>query len=346
MLQRDHWRFGMLAREAVRNVFGAGSHMRAVLALAVVAGAGSSAYLGVGVASMRENVVDLAAKGRNVVVLSALDNNAPAAILRSSCEALAGERGIRYAGILEPAGELDVLPVGTRLPAQRASITLFPELADADLLIGPKLSQGALFPFYVWVGPELATAVYAGSHPSDLGTGYSITLPPRPSDTTSEKCVVVLNEFSDVSAALPAVASQLSVSMNAISGAELFTASSDPAIDYLQRPDRGLPLLLGLLGAIATAISTRMRASEIAAYRMSGTAPLAVMKLLTLESLLITGTATLSATAASLVMSSYFLDPSVPILWGLALAGTWAVAALAASLDLAIRRPSELAKDR
>lgn len=342
-MQRDHWYVGLLAREAVRNVCGPGSRTLAVLALAVLAGAGSSAYIALGTQTMRQEIHDLAADGRNVLVFSALSNEAPTRIERDSCEALAGQHGIGRAGILEPVGELDVLPVGTRLPAQRASTTLFPELSDADLLVGHNLSDRASRPFTVRAGQDLATAVHADPHPEDLGTGSSITLPPRPGDATSTQCVVILDAFSDVDTALPAVAAQLKVTTNPASGTELLTATSDPATDYLQRSDRWFPLLLGLLGAVATAITTRLRASESAVYRMSGTSPVSVMTLLTFETLLIAGSAALSATAASLALSAYYLDPAVPVLWGLALAGTWA---LAASLDLAVRRPSNLAKDR
>jgi len=37
---------------------------------------------------------------------------------------------------------------------------------------------------------------------------------------------------------------------------------------------------------------------------------------------------------------------TTPVLWGLVLAGTWAVVTLAATADLALRRPTDLAKDR
>lgn len=345
-MQTDRWHLGMLAREAVRNVFGAGSRMLAVLVLAVLAGAGSSAYIALETEDLRQEIHDLAADGRNVLVFSALSNDAPTRIDRDSCEALAGQHGVRRAGMLEPAGELDVLPVGTRLPVQRASSTLFPELAGADLLVGRHLSDRAAVPFTVRAGEDLATAVHAEPHPEDLGTGSSITLPPRPGDTSGEQCVVVLDAFSDVETALPAVAAQLKVTVNPATGTELLSATNDPAADYLARSDRWLPLLLGLLGAIATAITTRLRASEIAVYRMSGTSPLSLMALLTFETLLIAGSAALSTAVAAFALSAHYLDPAVPILWGLALAGTWTLASLAASLDLALRRPNDLAKDR
>ncbi|QDB80566.1 hypothetical protein FE251_15210 [Georgenia wutianyii] len=127
---------------------------------------------------------------------------------------------------------------------------------------------------------------------------------------------------------------------------QLLTATSDPALNYLERLSRWLPLLLGLLGAIATAIVTRLRSSELAVYRMSGTSPTSLMTLLTLETLLIAGIAALSAATAPLALPAHYIDPAVPVLWGIGLAGTWAVVTLAMSLDLAVRHPSDLAKDR
>lgn len=345
-LQRDRWHLGMLAREAVRNVFGPGSRMIAILALAVLAGSGSSAYIALETQAMRQEIHHLAAEGRNVLVFSALSSDAPARISRASCEALTDQTGVRQSGILEPAGEVNVLPVGTRLPSQRASVTLFPELTGADLLVGSSVAGRVPRPFTVRSGQDLATAIQAAPHPEGLGTGFSITLPPRPSDTSSEQCVVVLDAFSDADIAIPVIAAQLEVTQNPISGTELLTATNDPVTDHTVRPSRWLPLLLGLLGAVATAMSVRLRVSEIAVYRMSGTSPVSVMVLLTLESLLITGVAALSATATSLALAPHYLDPAVPVLWGLALAGTWTIVFLTASLDLAVRRPSDLAKDR
>src|SRR5690625_4455802 len=299
-MERDHWQLGLLVREALRNVFGSGSRLLPVVALAVALGAGSSAFIAMETRTMHEQVTGLAADGRNVLVFSALNDDAPARIDRRSCEALTGQHGITQAGILERVGEVDVFPVGTNLPAQRASTTLFPELSGTDLLVGPRLSDHAPRPFTVRIDDHLATAIPTPPHPDGLATGSTITLPPHPGASTAERCVVVMDAFSDARAALPVVAAQLSVLDNPISGTELLTATSDPALNYLERFSRWMPLALGLLGAIATAIVTRLRSSELAVYRMSGTSPTSLMTLLTLETLLIAGIAALSAATASL----------------------------------------------
>ncbi|GAB3229116.1 hypothetical protein GCM10027586_14240 [Kineococcus gypseus] len=345
-MHRDDWPFGLLVREAILNIFGPGSRMLVILALAVLAGAGSSTYIAVQSQAVRQEVFDLAADGRNVLVISALSNDAPSSINRASCENLHKQQGVDHAGILESAGELDVLPVGTRLPAQRASTTLFRELTNTDLLVGRNLSDRVSRQFTVRSGRDLASAKHADPHPEDLGTSFSVTLPPHPSHPSTARCVVILNAFSDADLASSIIAAQLKVTKNPISVTELLTATTNPVDNYLQRVDRWFPVLLGLLGAVAAVVTTRRRASEIAVYRMSGTSPVSMMTLLTLETLLITGSAALSATAAALTLSSYYLDLAVPILWGCVLAGSWAIFAIVALLDLGVRRPSELAKDR
>jgi len=317
-----------------------------VLALAVLAGSGSSAFILVETESLRKEVQALADDGHNVLTFSALKPEEPTLISRASCEALATQSGVRAAGVLEPERELNVLPVGNRLPAQRASITLFPELKDADLLVGPKLSDHASGGFVVRIGDEPAKAVVAEPHAEGLGTGFGITLPPRASASTSEHCVVILDPFADAQTTRDALAAQLHTSGNAVTSTELLVPTNDPVDTYLKRPSRWLPLLLGALGALATAISTRLRASEIAVYRMSGTSATSVVSLLTVEALLIAGTAAASAATASAVLAKGHLDATVPVVWGLAMAGVWTLTSIVASLDLAVRSPNDLAKDR
>jgi ABC-type antimicrobial peptide transport system permease subunit len=131
-----------------------------------------------------------------------------------------------------------------------------------------------------------------------------------------------------------------------VTSTELLVPTNDPVDTYLKRPSRWLPLLLGALGALATAISTRLRASEIAVYRMSGTSATSVVSLLTVEALLIAGTAAASAATASAVLAKGHLDATVPVVRGLAMAGVWTLTSIVASLDLAVRSPNDLAKDR
>lgn len=345
-MQRDGWRLSLLAREALRNIFGSGSRMYALLALAVLTGAGSSAYIAMEATTLQQEVRALSEAGRNVVVFTALNNDAPASIDRHSCEALAGQRGVPHAGSLEAAGHLDVLPLGDHLPAMRASASLFPELGTVDMLIGHNLPAGSTETFIVRHQDEMAVAARARPYPQDLGTGASVTLPPLPKDSHTEKCVVMLDAYSDVDVAIPVIAAQLNVDGHPVTGEELLTATNEPVSDFLGRPTRWFPLLLGCLGAAATAITLRLRSSEIAVYRMSGTSPASIMVLLTFEALLVSGVAVFAAALASLVLLPHYLALTVPLLWGLALGGIWAITALLSSVDLAFRRPSDLAKDR
>ncbi|WP_061961375.1 hypothetical protein [Demequina flava] len=206
--------------------------------------------------------------------------------------------------------------------------------------------EPATEPFAVSVGEDRALAVFAGAHPGDLGTASTVTLPLRHSDIAGEQCVVILSAFSDAARASAVAMAELEVSNNPAIGRELLTATSNPASEYADRATRWLPLLLGGFGGALTAIIARLRSSEIAVYRMSGSSPSSVLTLLSIEALLVAGVASLGATCAAIVLAKYYIDPSVPVLWGIALAGVWALLAVAGSLDLALRSPSTLAKDR
>lgn len=345
-MQRDQWRLGLLAREAFYNVFGVGSRMLVILGLAMLAGSGASVYHALEAQELHQEVQDLAAEGRNVLVFSRLAADEPAYIERASCEGLVQQRGVTHAGMLDYAGEVDVIPVGTQLPSQRASATLFPQLSHADVLVGHNLSDRSSQPFTVQVGEQLVAAVPTEVRPAGLAVGSSITLPPRPTDVAVERCVVMLDPFSDAGVAASTMASQLKVVGNLVSSDELLTATNDPITEYLERPSRWLPLLLGLFGGVVTAVVMRLRASEVATYRMSGSSPVSLMTLLGMEALFIAGVAALAATGAAVVLAPRFLDPVVPLLWGLVLAGAWAIVAVAGVIDLTVRQPNDLAKDR
>jgi hypothetical protein len=67
---------------------------------------------------------------------------------------------------------------------------------------------------------------------------------------------------------------------------------------------------------------------------------------MTIEVLLVAGTALASSVAAALVLAWAYRDPTVAMLGGVVLAGTWAVLTIGMCFDLALRRPTDLAKDR
>jgi hypothetical protein len=120
----------------------------------------------------------------------------------------------------------------------------------------------------------------------------------------------------------------------------------DPIAQFLARIDRLLPIALGLVGGAAMVISLRLHASEIAVYRLAGTSSTCLLILLALHAALVAGVGVLAATAAAVVLACFYPDPSVPILWSLAMGAVATTTVVAFTADLAFRRPTDLAKDR
>lgn len=342
------WRAGYLAREATINVFGPKARMLPLVALAVLAGVASSTFIAVEAITLETASEQLAQNGMGIVVYGAANPDSPVVIDRASCEALADEPGIQRAGLVVDSETADLTPIGRDLPTMRASLTLFPLLAHADVVIGSAFRTAT--DDELWVthdGADHGTlAVVAPREPDALGSNAAILLPLRPTDATGPQCVVVFEAFADTGRGASAYSAQLSTAGNAVIGVESLPNAVDPAVAYLERPGRFLPLLLGLMGAIAAGIFGRLRASEIAVYRLSGSSSSSVLALVTLESMFVAGVALASAVATAGALSPWYLDVSVAMLAGLVLAGTWAVGAIVMSVDLAIRRPTDLAKDR
>lgn len=349
---QGNWRLGYLAREAALNVFGRSSRMLPLVVLAVLAGVGSSAFSAVESVAFRASLDELAELGRGVVLFGAAPSSPPASIDRASCEAPAAEPGVERAGLAIRGGFIDVSPIGANLPTMRASTTLFPALTTADIVIGYALghafTEGSDETFSVLArGAEDTTLAVVGSDDVDaLGANSVILLPLQVTDTHGEQCVVMFDELADTAHGLAAYGSQLSAAGSDVTGYEVLPDAVSPISAYLNRPGRFLPLLLGLMGAIAAGIGYRLRASEIAVYRLSGSEPAAVLALMTIEVLLVAGTALASSVAAALVLAWAYRDPTVAMLGGVVLAGTWAVLTIGMCFDLALRRPTDLAKDR
>lgn len=344
---RDGWRLGHLAREAVRNVLGRGARLLSAVGLAVVLGSGAVAFLGLETHALRTELDQLADQGRGVVNYTQASAEAPALISRASCERLAGAPGVQAAGTLIRGPEETVIPVGRAIGTQRASTTLFPQLAEADVLVGSGLvDRGDTVAAQVLRSGTVLDSLTTTRQREGLDASHTLTLPLRPDDVRAERCVVVLDPMVSVADVATTHLASLRIEGNAVVAVEYLRATSDPVEVFLDRPTRFLPVLLGVLGAVATAITYRLRASELAVYRLSGTSSRSLLVLIALETVLVTGIAGLAATTAAIVLRDHVLAPVSPILWGLVLAGTWGVLTLVATADLALRKPTDLAKDR
>ncbi|MEE6288134.1 hypothetical protein V2J52_10775 [Georgenia sp. MJ173] len=343
---RDGWRLSDLAREAFHNVLGRSARLLPVVLLAVVLGSGYVAFLAVETSSMRAELDDLAQQGRGVVsYLSGGD--APALITRASCERLADQPGVLAAGAIIPTANQSGIPIGADVITQRASSTLFPQLSETDVLVGSGLlDRPPSAHSRVIIGGEVLDALPAAPQREGMSSAHALTVPLRPDDAQVERCTVVLDPLVTLEDVARTHVGTLHITGGQVTGGEMLRATHDPVQTFLDRPSRFLPVLLGVLGAVATSITYRLRASELAVYRLSGTSSRSLLALIALESLLVTGIAATSATLAGIALHEHVLAPATPALWGAVLAGTWATVTLIATADLALRRPTELAKDR
>lgn len=341
----DRWRFSGLVREGFRNVFARGARLLPVVALAGLFGTGAVALLAVDQRALAGELAALDAQGRGVLTYTALSPERPALIERSSCEALAEQPGVTAAGNVIDIGAIDALPFAVDAQSRRASTTLIPQLSEVDVVIGR-----ALIPhrdrLRVLVQGESLLA--EASAPAREGTGdaYTLTFPLRPADRLTPHCMVILDPLTQATEVMATQLAQLSTAGNPITGHQFFRASNDPIADYLSRMSRFVPLALGLVGGFVTGIITRARSSELAVYPLSGTSRASLLTLLLIENLLIAGIAAATATGAALLLESMLLTPTTAITAGLQLAGAWAFTAMLTTLDIPLRRPTDLAKDR
>lgn len=341
----DRWRFADLTREALRNVFGRGARLLPAVALAGLFGVGSVAIMVLEQDAMHDEVENLAGQGRGVVIFSQESPERPADIGRVSCESLVDTPGVEAAGLVVHMEGVDAVPIAIDVPARRASATLLPDLGEADVVVGNTLASQE-GPFRVLIHGQPFDATVAGPSREGTGTAYSLTFPLLPDDTAAGMCVVILDAYIDADDVYTTLATQLEVSGNPISGTEVLVHPADPIEDYVARLSRYAPIVLGIIGGFITAIITRTRGSELAVYRLSGTSRGSLLTLLTVENLLIAGAGVTTTAVAALTLTGRLLDPVTAIVTGFALAGTWVVVTVIATIDLPFRTPTELAKDR
>ncbi len=341
----DGWRLRHLAREAVRNVLGQGARMAPMVLLAVLLGAGAVAFAAVEAATLRTDLSDLAWRGRGVATYASASQGQPVEITRASCDSLATQPGVLAAGLLTDPVERSIRPGGIDIVTRRASPALLPQLSHTDALIGAAIIDRT-GTFLTRIDQSLLQAQTTVEQREGLGASHSVFLALGPENTSGPFCLAVLDPLVDAAAIAPVHLAALDAAGGRLTATEALQATSDPVDVFLTRPSRFLPLLLGLLGAIATVIGYRLRTSELAVYRLSGTSRASMLQLLGLEVLTVTGVAATSAAAAALALRAHLLDPGTAVLWGLAMAGTWALVTIVATADLALRRPTDLAKDR
>ena len=320
----DGWRLADLVREALHNTFATGARLLTAVALVGMLGTASVAFLMLEQRAMDEQIQALTAQGRGVVHYAEASADRPTLI---------------------DAGRADALPFAIDAVAQRVSSTLIPELGRVDVLLGPTLASHA-GPFRTLVhGHPFEAAVAPGSR-QGTSTSFALSFPLLPGDDAAGQCAVILDPLVVAGDVAATHIAQLATRGNPLTAQEALRSPVDPIEAYLARMGRHLPLALGLLGGILTAVITRTRTSELAVYRLSGTSRTSLLTLLALENLLVAGTTAAVTAITSLALTTHLLDPATAIVAGLTIAGTTALTATLATIDIPFRRPTDLAKDR
>ena len=345
-MQSDSWSLRFIVREASKNVFSVHSRLYGVLIFAIVVGVGSPLYSAWESVQLRQQLSEEALAGRGTFIVAAADLMAPVQIQRSSCEALASEPDIVGAGMVNAAGSFDITQIGTNIPVVEASASLIPDLRERDAIVGSALRiRGPGFRLQMPNG-YVATARVGVPEPDAIGTNSAITVALPPSVQNGTSCIIRVSELADVRAVASRVIPEIRSVGGALAMTYRFSEPRDPVQVFLARPDRFLPLLLAIAGAIVVGFLNRLRTSEWAAYRMSGTSPRTVILIQGFENIAIAGCFATASGLTSAALCEYFVSPASTVLMGLAAAVGWVFVASVIGTDVALRRPSDLAKDR
>ena len=345
-MQRDSWSLAHLAREACRNVFHLRSKMFALLGCAVVIGTVIPIYAAIQGQQLRDLFAEEAALGRNVVLFSALDNTVPVSISRASCEALAHNADVDRAGMLRSQPTGDFVQLGSLVPVAEASTTLMPELASFGALVGHALrAPGPAFTLAMPDG-NMHRAIVARRQPDAIGTNSDVVVALPVQVTSASSCLAVLTPTAREAEVAPRLLAALQATGGNLSAQQQFSEPRNPITVYLARPEQYLPLLLALAGGLAAGTVNRLRSGEWAAYRMSGTAPRSVGVVMLLEQVALAGCLAFSSAATTLMVAPRLLSPISTHGWAVAAAALWVIAATVASAGIALKKPTNLAKDR
>ncbi|SNS90984.1 hypothetical protein SAMN06309944_1328 [Micrococcales bacterium KH10] len=346
-MQRDRWRLAPFLHEAARNVFDFRAKLFPAVLLAVLAGSGLAAISAIESTGIENQLKDLQQQGRLVYTLTSQDPSKPVEIDRASCEALADQPGVDRAGLVKGIGFYDVPQIGTGMIISAASSSLFPELTTHGALVGSALRESG--PAFNLKLPDgyVAQAMVLPAQPSGIDTNSMVLVPLRADQQTGDSCRVVFERHGN-----PKEAGDRALASLQAHGSEPLVANTphqeniDPVAAYLKRASRFLPLLIGILGGFAAAVINRVRLSEFAAYRLSGTSGRSLALLMWTEQALLAGTLASATAVATLVLRNYPISPDTVIYGGLTAGLAWIATATLFTIDIAWRRPTDLAKDR
>jgi hypothetical protein len=347
MPPRPSWRIGDLVREAVLDTFSVGGRSILALVAAVAISSATAAWAVWETRMFDQTLIELGDRGRNVVVISSAMPDVAASISRGSCESLIDLPGVLRAGVVVQEGRDDVFPFGVDIPLYRVSSTLMPELADAEAVVGSAVAdQPGGSAQRISIGDIAVEAVVGERQPTGVDVNSGVSLPASVNQADAENCFVVLDRRADVTSWAPSLVSELKSSGPPLGAIAVLQEPTDARQAYLDRATRFIPLAAGTFVGILFGLLTISRASELATYRLSGTSARDLLVMLSMQSLLVGGIVSASAAVASTPLSPIGADPSVIAMRAIEMGAIAAVVSSLLASSVALRRPTDLAKDR
>ncbi|QIK84519.1 hypothetical protein [Sanguibacter sp. HDW7] len=358
MHESDGWRLATLVREAVRNALGARGRLVPLVLAAVLAGAAHVAVAVNASARLDASLTDLESEGRHVVTISTKDvpgqsrGAGTTGVRPASCEALTRVPGVELAGVVvEDVEKLATAQLGSFVPVRRVSSSLVPEVATHDVVVGTSLAErvgldatpGARVSLG-GLGAEAQDAVVGGGRV--LPSTIAIFTARAPGDAPAAECRVAMSRFVDVERMLPILTGSLRTVGAETVVEPMLRETTDVVALHAGRVDRLLPVLLGVLGGLVTAVLALLRSAELATYRLAGTSRRSLGLLLGFEASLLGGVFLASSALAILALRGELVAPLASGAWALAGACAWVAVASLLTAPLLRRRPSDMAKDR
>jgi hypothetical protein len=318
----------------------------ALVILAVLGGLGAAAYSAWDANSFQSQLLQDSQAGRNVVEISSANPVRPVAISRASCDALSKLSSVSRSGLLEPEGTFSYPGIGADISTFAASSTLFPTLQRNDLLVGDELKRArgsfrALMP-----NGSTAKASVNPPQPAGIDVNSSVVTAIGPLVISGPTCVVDFSAYTSANMMTPVLMSELVATGGPLEAQSEYTSTANPVSAFLARPGQFLPLLIGIFGGLAAGVVNRLRGSEFATYRLSGTSARSLAIIVTLEQVSLSGVFVAAAVGGSTVLSRYGGLGYATGLFELAAGGAWIVFAVAACMDVVFRRPVKLANER
>lgn len=342
-MKPTRWRSEAAIREGVLNAFSSGGRSLAMLLFAVIIGSGAVAFHTYQWQRLNDYVTKAEDAGRDVVILS----GPPGSLTRvdsESCERLSQVSGVRASGVLIAEGRTWIDQAGASVLVFAASPTLIHELLGSEAVIGASVKAadaGRL------TGLDEGTRNYtrAEARPAGIDINSGVVIPRSVHETTAPACVVQLERFADARALSVALTSALSAAGRPLVVQQV-AESYDIIGNYIERPERFLPLVMGAIGALLGITALRARGSEIAAYRLSGTSVLDMYRIMLTEQSVYAGIQWTAAAAATWTLATWTGSDVATIAWAGAASLTWTTLFAMGSLPLIARDPTSLAKDR